>query len=197
MNNSTYSSLFLLIIHWPTLKLIFITIIWFLLQTIACRSTKIFGFADIFKKQAVVPVETKVNTATIEFLPSKIIATAAIGEKLSDVAKNANVEIKYKCKKGECGTCEVNIGGKWVKACQTTITSSDAMQITIREVVKKKPAFFSPQSLADGFNNNVLGMVGLVSEGAKVDGEYEARMVREKKLADLVAAKKAAREAEK
>lgn len=141
--------------------------------------------------------EKKVDTATIEFLPSKIIANAVIGEKLSDVAKNAKVEIQYKCKKGECGTCEVNIGGKWVKACQTTITSNDPLQITIREPIKKKPAFFSPQSLADGFNNNVLGMVGLVTEGIKVDDEYQARMIREKKLADLVAAKKAAREAEK
>ena len=84
-----------------------------------------------------------------------------------------------------------------MKACQTTITSSDPLQITIREPIKKKPAFFSPQSLADGFNNNVLGMVGLVTEGIKVDDEYQARMIREKKLADLVAAKKAAREAEK
>ena len=141
--------------------------------------------------------EKKVDTATIEFLPSKIIANAVIGEKLSDVAKNAKVEIQYKCKKGDCGTCEVNIGGKWVKACQTTITSNDPLQITIREPIKKKPAFFSPQSLADGFNNNVLGMVGLVTEGIKVDDEYQARMIREKKLADLVAAKKAAREAEK
>ena len=125
------------------------------------------------------------------------MTNAAIGAALSDVAKNANVEIQYKCKKGECGTCEVNIGGKWVKACQTTITSTDALQITIRPVVKKKPAFFSPQSLADGFNNNVLGMVGLVTEGVKVEDEYQARMIREKKIADMVAAKKAEKEANK
>ena len=130
----------------------------------------------------------------IEFLPSKIVTNAAIGSSLSDVAMKANVEIQYKCKKGECGTCEVQIGGKWVKACQTTITSADPLSITIRPA-KKKPAFFSPQSLADGFNNNVLGMVGLVTEGIKVEDEYQARMIREKKLADLVAAKKAEKSA--
>jgi ferredoxin len=166
------------------------------LQKIIRQSMTVNGFADMFKKGSDV-VETAADTAVIEFLPSKIVAYAAIGASLSDVAKDANVEIQYKCKKGECGTCEVNIGGKWVKACQTTITSSEALQITIRPPMKKKPAFFSPQSLADGFNNNVLGMVGLVTEGIKVEDEYQARMIREKKLADLVAAKKAGNETKK
>lgn len=126
-------------------------------------------------------------------MPSKVTAYAQVGDSLSDVAKNANVEIQYKCKKGECGTCEVNVQGKWIKACQTKITSKDSLKITVKEY-KKKPAFFSPQSLADGFNNNVLGMVGLVTEGIKVDDEYQARMMREKKLADMVAAKKSEKE---
>jgi ferredoxin len=152
-------------------------------------STEIFGITDMFKKGD--KVVASADTCTIEFLPSKVVTNAAIGASLSDVAAAAKVEIQYKCKKGECGTCEVQINGKWVKACQTTITSADPMQITIRPAMKKKPAFFSPQSLADGFNNNVLGMVGLVTEGIKVEDEYQARMIREKKLADLVAAKKA------
>ena len=166
------------------------------MQTNVRSSVRVFGFADVFKKNPAAPV-VSTNTAQIEFLPSKILATATIGQSLSEVAKNANVEIQYKCKKGECGTCEVNIGGKWIKACQTTITSNDALTITIREPIKKKPAFFSPQSLADGFNNNVLGMVGLVTEGIKVDDEYQARMLREKKLADLVAARKAEKDGKK
>ena len=164
-------------------------------QTQHLSTSRIFGFADVFKKAGnTADKPTVADTAVIEFLPSKIVANAAIGSSLSDVAMKANVEIQYKCKKGECGTCEVQIGGKWVKACQTTITSSDPLSITIRPA-KKKPAFFSPQSLADGFNNNVLGMVGLVTEGIKVEDEYQARMIREKKLADLVAAKKAEKQA--
>ncbi len=42
----------------------------------------------------------KMSTVEVEFLPSKIIATANIGEKLSEVAAAAKVKINYKCKKG-------------------------------------------------------------------------------------------------
>jgi ferredoxin len=160
------------------------------LQVQYCRQTNRYSFQDIFNKDK----QAKTDAAEIEFLPKKVTAYAKIGDELSDVAKNANIEIQYKCKKGECGTCEVNVQGKWIKACQTKITSNEPLKITVKEY-KKKPAFFSPQSLADGFNNNVLGMVGLVTEGIKVDDEYQARMIKEKKLADLVAAKKAEKNA--
>jgi hypothetical protein len=72
------------------------------------------------------------------------------------------------CRKGECGTCEVMSDGKWIRTCVTKVASP--MQINIRAAkVKSKKAsgFFSPQSFVDGFTANALGMVGLVTEGAK------------------------------
>ncbi len=48
--------------------------------------------------------------------------------------------------------------------------------VTVREYKGEKKAsagFFSPQSIADGFTNNVLGMVGLVVEGSKVGDDFE------------------------
>lgn len=53
-------------------------------------------------------------------MPADKVISAKIGEPILDVAKKAGVEIPTKCMKGECGTCEVNINGKWVKSCQET-----------------------------------------------------------------------------
>lgn len=140
------------------------------------------------------------NTVEVEFMPADVRVNAVVGQQLSEVAEAANVEINYKCRQGECGTCQVNVNGKWVKACQTVIPSvsrGENLKVTLRPVVvkkevveEKKPAFFSPKSLADGFANNVMGMVGFVQVGAKVDDEFQLRMEREKALADKVAAKK-------
>lgn len=114
---------------------------------------------------------------------------AEVGQQLENVAIENGVEIKYQCKKGECSTCLVNVDSKWVKACQTVIPSvrasssffrnpilygfnssaqvkkGETLNIVVKAVIKKdenekKAAFFSPKSLVDGFNNNVLGMVG-------------------------------------
>ena len=61
-----------------------------------------------------------VSIQKIEFRPEKdndsferTIVDAKIGDELSEVAANANIPIAYKCRKGECGTCEVNMNGKW------------------------------------------------------------------------------------
>ena len=59
----------------------------------------------------------------VEFLPSKKKVRAFPGERLSVVANAAKIDIKYKCKKGDCGTCKVNFEGNVVKACQTVIPS--------------------------------------------------------------------------
>ena len=47
-------------------------------------------------------------------------------------AGQADAFIPYKCKKGECGTCDVLVDGKWVHACQTRIPSVDSFQVNIR-----------------------------------------------------------------
>jgi hypothetical protein len=53
------------------------------------------------------------------------------GQKVSDVASQAGVDIKYSCKKGECRTCEVTINGKIVKACQSYLPSTPTVQILV------------------------------------------------------------------
>lgn len=133
----------------------------------------------------------------IEFLPSKIVTTANPGSSLSEVAEAAGVDIPYKCRKGECGTCMVNMNGKWTKACQTSIPPGTSIQISIKPALEKpkkeSAAFFSPKSLADGFMNNALGLVGFVGKGIKADDEFKARMQREADLAAKLAAKKASK----
>ena len=162
------------------------------------------GLADLFKGgNKAAPAETgkSKKTITVEFKPEKkdlVTVQAEIGRPLPAVARDAGVEIRYKCGKGECNTCEVNVNGKFVKSCQV-VTGSENMRVVIREYKGKdedvkKAAFFSPQSLADGFTNNVIGMVGFAQEGAKVDGAFQERMERERLLLEKVAAKKAAAE---
>jgi len=141
------------------------------------------------------------DKAKIEFLPSNIVIEALPGKALSEIAANAGVDIKYKCKKGECGTCEVKISNKWVKACQLVIPvvpKGETLQITVKPAVPvpaKKPAtFFSPASFVEGVVNNAAGVVGFVTVAAsKADDEFEARMKREAELAAKVAAAKAAK----
>mmetsp|Transcript_58694 Transcript_58694/g.132843 ORF Transcript_58694/g.132843 Transcript_58694/m.132843 type:complete len:203 (+) Transcript_58694:133-741(+) len=122
---------------------------------------------------------------------------ALAGQPLMEVAANANVFINYKCKKGECGTCDVMHDGKWIHTCQTKVPPANpkAGPFTIMTrpgKVKSKSAsgFFSPQSFVDGFTANALGMVGLVTEGAKEDGNFDERMKREKELQEKLAEKK-------
>mmetsp|Transcript_19524 Transcript_19524/g.24075 ORF Transcript_19524/g.24075 Transcript_19524/m.24075 type:complete len:140 (-) Transcript_19524:144-563(-) len=46
---------------------------------------------------------------------------AIVGQKVSVVAAQARVKISYNCKAGDCGTCNIKMNGKTVKACQMTI----------------------------------------------------------------------------
>ena len=58
--------------------------------------------------------------------------------------------IKYKCGKGECGTCEVMVDGQWVRSCVTRIPlvpEGESYTINVRESMvkptKKSTRFFS------------------------------------------------------
>ena len=139
----------------------------------------------------------------IEFLPSKVKVSAHVGDSLEEVAKNAGVEINYKCKKGECGTCEVKVDGKWIRACQGTVPAPSfgyQLRVSMRPAKVGKPSeFFSPKSFAEGVVNNGLGVVGFVRQAMKADDAFEARMERERLLQEKLAARKAAagRESEK
>ncbi|GAB5032498.1 (2fe-2s)-binding protein [Nannochloropsis oceanica] len=54
---------------------------------------------------------------TITFLPANKKVQAVAGQNLKDVALAAKIPIKYNCKKGECGTCEIDLNGKKVRTC--------------------------------------------------------------------------------
>jgi len=129
-------------------------------------------------------------------------STMAIpGQPLSEVATQADAFIKYKCGKGECGTCEVQVDGKWIRTCQTRVPSlaaGETYSVRIRPGAVKTEAssgFFSAKSFRDGFVNNALGMYGLVAEGAKEDDNFNLRMDKEAAIKAKVAAKKAAKAA--
>jgi len=69
--------------------------------------------------------------------PPSFLAPLPLALFSSLLTTQANAFIPYKCKKGECGTCDVLINGKWVHACQTTIplmAKGEVFQVNIREV---------------------------------------------------------------
>eukprot|EP00967_Tisochrysis_lutea_P139153 scaffold252322_cov40-Tisochrysis_lutea.AAC.1 len=104
-----------------------------------------------------------------------------------DVAAQAGQYIKYKCRKGECGTCAVRVDGQWIKTCSVSIPfvpegesyevrahitlGSNALGsegVFVRGTMvkpSKSSRFFSFKSFIAGFRNNFLGMVGFVKEG--------------------------------
>ena len=70
------------------------------------------------------PIESiSIKFSTMGVPNSEKFVSAEVGQTLEDVAISNAVTINYKCKKGECGTCLVNVDNKWVMACQTTIRS--------------------------------------------------------------------------
>jgi ferredoxin len=91
------------------------------------------GFGDMLKKALandpnLPPVSNpglsrEKQTVDVEFLPSKKIVKALPGQKLSVLAQAAGIEIKYKCKKGDCGTCTVKFDGIPTKVCQSALPS--------------------------------------------------------------------------
>ena len=117
------------------------------------------------------------------------------------VAAQAGQYIKYKCRKGECGTCEVHANGQAVRTCQTVVPALAAGEAYVVEVpllkskTKKASRFFSIKSFFAGFKNNLLGMVGFVRAGRKEKEAFNDRMSEEQRIKELVAAKKAAKAA--
>lgn len=105
-----------------------------------------------------------ISKTEIEFQPSNKKITADVGDRFEDVAKRAGVEIQFKCKKGECGTCEIKVDGKWTRTCQLTVPALSKGE-TLRVLVppakagaKKPSTFFSPASFLEGVVNNGLGV---------------------------------------
>ena len=124
---------------------------------------------------------------------------AQVGQPLSAVAAQAGQAIKYKCRKGECGTCEVRVNGQWLRTCVSTVPymdKGDEFKVFVRPSmakVKKSTRFFSFTSFIAGFRNNLLGMLGFVRDGRKSGGAFKDRIDAEAELARKVAERKAAK----
>mmetsp|Transcript_3788 Transcript_3788/g.8695 ORF Transcript_3788/g.8695 Transcript_3788/m.8695 type:complete len:708 (+) Transcript_3788:113-2236(+) len=140
-----------------------------------------------------IPGHELLGDTPVVFQPQNVMTMARVGQPLSEVAKQADVFIRYKCRKGECKTCAVNIDGKWVSACQQRIepqAPGEHFAVRVRPVSEKekrkeKVAFFSAESVSDGFWNNAWGMFGLVTEGAKSGDDFAVRMQRERRIQEL------------
>ncbi|CAJ1350638.1 unnamed protein product [Effrenium voratum] len=63
-----------------------------------------------------IPGHDILGDTPVVFQPQNVMTMARAGQPLSEVATQADVFIRYKCKKGKCKTCAVNIDGKWVCA---------------------------------------------------------------------------------
>mmetsp|Transcript_1133 Transcript_1133/g.1825 ORF Transcript_1133/g.1825 Transcript_1133/m.1825 type:complete len:243 (-) Transcript_1133:191-919(-) len=121
------------------------------------------------------------------------------GQPLRDVATQAGQYIQYGCGKGECGTCECMMNGKWVRPCIETVpataTAEGDLVIQVKAVKSKSKSsgkFFSIRSFLMGFWNNLLGMIGFVKfrkaarknwEERKAYEDLVRRKAMEKKLA--------------
>jgi len=145
-----------------------------------------------------IPGHELLGDIPVVFQPNNVMTMAKVGQPLSEVAANADVFIRYKCRKGQCKTCVVNIDGKWVSACQTKVppkSPGEQFGVRVRAVsgapkTEEKAAFFSPKSLVDGMSNNLLGMVGFASEARGADPEFKLRLSREKKIEELTEKRK-------
>jgi ferredoxin len=59
------------------------------------------------------------------------VTNAVVGQKLTTVASRVRVKIPVNCQKGDCGTCMVNLNGRKVKACQTSLPAGKASITTL------------------------------------------------------------------
>jgi hypothetical protein len=133
---------------------------------------------------------------------SSISAMANPGDSIRDVAFQAGQYIRYGCGKGECGTCQAKVGGKWIKPCVAVvpgdIAKGDSLVIEVRDVKNKAKGsgkFYSVRSFCMGFYNNLLGMAGFVKRGGAAKKNYDERMDYEDLIAKKTAEKKAAKAA--
>ena len=90
-----------------------------------------------------IPVEFSQGNDTLSTM-------AMAGQPLGDVAAQAGQYIKYKCRKGECGTCEVRVNGQWIRTCTATVPfveKGEKYSVFVRPSMapktKKSSSFFS------------------------------------------------------
>jgi aerobic-type carbon monoxide dehydrogenase small subunit (CoxS/CutS family) len=89
------------------------------------------GIADFFKNalandDTLPPAQdpgltTAKEPVEVRFLPANKTVKAYLGQNIGMIAKSARVEIRYKCREGDCGTCTIKFDGKKVKACVSSL----------------------------------------------------------------------------
>eukprot|EP00525_Craspedostauros_australis_P001517 CAMPEP_0198133226 /NCGR_PEP_ID=MMETSP1442-20131203/59457_1 /TAXON_ID= /ORGANISM="Craspedostauros australis, Strain CCMP3328" /LENGTH=217 /DNA_ID=CAMNT_0043794339 /DNA_START=386 /DNA_END=1039 /DNA_ORIENTATION=+ len=117
---------------------------------------------------------------------------AWVGQPYRDVATQAGQFIKYGCGKGECGTCECMVNGKWIRPCVAKVPAlskedgEDGKLIVKLKAVKSKSTssgtFFSFRSFLMGFWNNLLGMIGFVKFIDAAKRNWEERIEYEERV---------------
>jgi ferredoxin len=129
------------------------------------------------------------------------------GQPLRDVASQAGQYIKYGCGKGECGTCECMINGKWVRPCVDVVPAEYAaasasapgaapMIVQVKAVKSKASSsgtFFSIRSFIMGFWNNLLGMIGFAKFRRAAKKNWEERQAYEELVRTKTIEKRMAR----
>uniref|UniRef100_A0A6V0BM12 2Fe-2S ferredoxin-type domain-containing protein n=1 Tax=Pseudo-nitzschia australis TaxID=44445 RepID=A0A6V0BM12_9STRA len=125
------------------------------------------------------------------------------GQPIRDVASQAGQFIQYGCGKGECGTCECMMGGKWVRPCVEKVPASAEgagdLVLQIKAIKSRKTSsgtFFSIKSFFMGFYNNLLGMFGFLRFRKKASANWDERRAYEDLVAQKAMEKKLARQRE-
>ena len=123
------------------------------------------------------------------------------GQPIRDVASQAGQYIQYGCGKGECGTCECMMNGKWVRPCVETVPANamekDELVLQIKAIKSKTTSsgtFFSIRSFFMGFWNNLLGMFGFVRWRKKASTNWDERKAYEDLVAQKTLERKLARQ---
>jgi len=132
---------------------------------------------------------------------STLTSMAWAGQPIRDVASQAGQYIQYGCGKGECGTCECMMNGKWVRPCVETVPASavqDGELVLQIKAIKAKTTssgtFFSVKSFFMGFWNNILGMLGFFKFRKKASDNWDERRAYEDLVAQKALEKKLARQ---
>lgn len=121
---------------------------------------------------------------------------------LREAAIQAGQFIQYGCGKGECGTCESLVNGKWVRPCISFVPEVSpgeeyVVQVkAVKNVAKSSGKFYSVRSFLMGFYNNLLGMVGFVKYRKKAKKNWDERREYEDLIRQKTLEKKRARAAE-
>ena len=170
---------------------------WVKKETLADSSgdIKSLGYGGVGLK-GTIPVVFKQGNATRTSM-------AWAGQPIRDVASQAGQYIQYGCGKGECGTCECMMNGKWVRPCVETVPATALEEgnlvLQIKAIKSKSTSsgtFFSVKSFFMGFWNNILGMLGLFMFRKKASENWDERRAYEDLVAQKTLEKKLARQAQ-